>query len=127
MIYIGFLLFFLSGVCEAIMDTLQFHYGNSVFSNFKNQLFWNPEISWKNKYKDSDPTKGEKFPFATTLLVGLTDSWHLFKLLRTLTIFAGIYFLFIPCASKFTCLTFVIIARILFGLSFTIFFKLFEN
>lgn len=127
MIYIGFLLFVLSGVFEAVMDKLQFHYDQSVFKNFKNQLFWNPKVSWKNKYEDGDPMKGERFFLSKSLLVGFTDAWHLFKLFRTLAIFAGIYFLFIPCATKYMCLMFVIIARILFGLSFTLFFKIFED
>jgi hypothetical protein len=37
MIYIGFLLFILSGMFEAVMDKLQFHYDLSIFKNFKNQ------------------------------------------------------------------------------------------
>lgn len=127
MIYIGFLLFILSGMFEAVMDKLQFHYDLSIFKNFKNQLFWDPKISWKNKYEDGNPMKGERFFLSKSLFVGFTDAWHLFKLFRTLTIFAGIYFLFIPCATKYMCLMFVIIARILFGLSFTLFFKLFED
>jgi hypothetical protein len=112
---------------EAVMDKLQFHYDLSIFKNFKNQLFWDPKISWKNKYEDGNPMKGERFFLSKSLFVGVTDAWHLFKLFRTLTIFAGIYFLFIPCATKYMCLMFVIIARILFGLSFTLFFKLFED
>jgi hypothetical protein len=127
MIYIGFLLFVLSGVFEAVMDKLQFHYDQSIFKNFKNQLFWDPKVSWKNKYEGGDPMKGERFFLSKSLFVGFTDAWHLFKLFRTLTIFAGIYFLFIPCTTKYTCLMFVIIARILFGLSFTLFFKIFED
>jgi len=127
MIYIGFLLFILSGMFEAVMDKLQFHYDLSIFKNFKNQLFWDPKISWKNKYEDGDPMKGERFFLSKSLFVGFTDAWHLFKLFRTLTIFAGIYFLFIPCVTKYMCLMFVIIARILFGLSFTLFFKIFED
>jgi hypothetical protein len=127
MIYIGFILFFVAGICEAVMDKLQFHYDISIFKNFKNQLFWDPSTSWKNKYEDGDPLKGERFFLSKTLFVGFTDAWHLFKLFRTLMIFAGIYFLFIPCLSKMECLLFVIIARILYGISFTIFFNWFED
>lgn len=127
MMYIGFFLFLLAGMFEAVMDKLQFHYYLSIFKNFKNQLFWNPNISWRNKYKDGNPAEGEKFFLSKTLFVGFTDAWHLFKLLRTLSIFTGIYFLFIPCNTKMECLIFVIIARILFGLSFTLFFRLFED
>ena len=127
MIYIGFLLFFFAGLCEAIMDKIQFHFDGTIFKKYGNQLFWNPAISWKNKYKDGDPMKGEKFFLSKTLLVGFTDAWHMFKLFRTFFIFAGIYFLFIPCATKFTCLMYVVIARIIYGISFTIFFEVMED
>ena len=38
------LMFFLAGIAEAHMDTLQFHFYRSKFSSF-NHAFWNPEIS----------------------------------------------------------------------------------
>lgn len=127
MIYIGFLLFFISGLCEAVMDKIQFHYDSTIFKNFKNQLFWDPRISWRNKYKNGDPLEGEKFFLSKSLFVGFTDAWHLFKLLRTFFIFAGIYFLFIPCNTKMECLLFIVIARIIFGVSFTFFFNKLDN
>lgn len=127
MIYIGFLLFILAGICEAVMDKIQFHYDGSIFKNYKNQLFWDPRISWRNKYKDGDPLGGEKFFLSKSLLVGLTDAWHMFKLFRTFFIFTGIYFLFLSCGSKMVCLMFVIIARVLYGLSFTYFFNKLED
>ena len=34
-----------------------------------------------NKYKNNDPTEGEKFFLSKSLLVGFTDAWHLFKYL----------------------------------------------
>jgi len=127
MIYIGFFLFMIAGICEAIMDKIQFHYDGSIFKKYKNQIFWDPKISWRNKYKNGDPLEGEKFFLSKSLFVGLTDAWHMFKLFRTFFIFAGIYFLFIPCSSKMECLTFVIVARVLFGLSFTYFFSKLES
>ena len=110
-------------------------FGIKILLKTINDIYWffivhtirNPDVSWKNKYEDGDPMKGERFFLSKSLFVGFTDAWHLFKLFRTLTIFAGIYFLFIPCATKYMCLMFVIIARILFGLSFTLFFKIFED
>lgn len=67
---------------NAVMDCLQFRYDVSKFSNKKKQTFWNPSLSWVNKYKDGDTTKGPKwFGLSTTVLVGLTDAWHLFQLL----------------------------------------------
>ena len=70
---------FLAGMCKGVMDTLQFHFSVSIFKNRKAQ-FWNPQESWRNKYKDGDPTKGPKFPGSTTIFVALTDGWHLFQL-----------------------------------------------
>ena len=127
MIYIGFLFFIFAGLFEAVMDKIQFHYDGSIFRNYKNQLFWDPKLSWRNKYKNGDPLLGEKFFLSKSLFVGFTDAWHMFKLFRTFFIFAGVYFLFIPCATKMQCLLFIIIARIIFGLSFTLFFNKLDN
>ena len=41
-----------------------------------NPQFWNPEISWTNKYKNGDPLQGAKFPGSTTIFVGTTDGYH---------------------------------------------------
>lgn len=127
MTFISFILFFLAGICEAIMDKLQFHYDVSVFKYFKNQYFWNPNLSWRNKYKNGDPSNGEKFFLSKSLLVGFTDAWHMFKLLRTLLLFVAIYFLMLGCITNTVCLIYVIIARILYGVAFSIFFSRLED
>ena len=124
--YIFFILLFftLSGFSEAVMDTLQFHYDNSIFKNFKNNLFWDPYHSWRNKYKGGDSRKGEKFPFSTTLLVGLTDAWHFFKLLRNLSLFIGVFFIFLFSGiGILKSLILTLVMRFIFGVSFTIAYK----
>jgi hypothetical protein len=65
------------------MDTLSFHYSTSLFKDLDNQQFWDPSLSWTNKYEDPDHPEdgGERFPLASTSLVFLTDGWHLFKFL----------------------------------------------
>lgn len=118
--YIGFLFFILSGLSEGVMDTLQFHYSSSKIYFLKNKFFWDPEISWRNKYKNNDPMGGPKFLFSTNLLVGFTDAWHLFKLFRTFFLFLAVFLIFMNCQTILNCLIDVIAARILFGLSFTI-------
>ncbi len=85
-----FIIIMISGFFEGAMDTLQFHFSNSIFSKKTNQIFWNPEISWRNKYLWGDPKMGPKFIFSTTLLVSLTDAWHLFKLIRNILLFLSI-------------------------------------
>lgn len=68
----------LAGFFNAIMDTLVHRYDNSVFKA-QNKFFWDPAFSWVNKYKVN--SKKPKFFLSTTLLVWLTDAWHLFKTL----------------------------------------------
>ncbi len=71
------LLICVAGFNKAIMDALQFHYSTSIFIRFKNQQWWNPSISWKNKYKNGDKKNGPKFFGSTTFLSFITDGWHL--------------------------------------------------
>jgi hypothetical protein len=75
---VSIILIALAGICKAVMDKVQFHFGKSIFAD-KNQLFWNPGISWRNKWKDGDPTLGEKFWGSSTIFVWTTDAWHLFQ------------------------------------------------
>ena len=69
----------IGGWANSVMDTLAHHYSSSKFSDKTNQLWWNPSISWRNKYKDGDPKKGPKFFGSTTFLVFTTDAWHFYK------------------------------------------------
>jgi len=116
--------FGIAGWCEAVMDTLQFHFDFSIFSCFKNKYFWNPRISWYNKYKNKDPLAGPRFPFSTTLFVGLTDGWHFFKLLRNLFIVIGVFILLYAIVGPIWALVYVVIARVVFGLVFTFFYNI---
>lgn len=76
-------LVFASGAFEGVMDHLQFHYD-------KPNQFWNPDISWTNKYKNHDPAQGKTF--AGKYFVAATDGWHLMKFGRNATIFAAFTF-----------------------------------
>ena len=76
---ISMILIFLSAICNSIMDVCSFHYENSVFSKL-NPKFWNPAISWKNKYIDGDVSKGmRKLFWKINYPTAFTDSWHFFK------------------------------------------------
>jgi len=39
--------------------------------------WFNPAISWRNKYEDGEASNGAKFPLSTSLLVMTTDQYHL--------------------------------------------------
>ena len=102
----------LAGICEGIMDYLQFHY------NGLNDYF-NPDYSWRNKWKDGDPLKGERFWQSSRALVFLTDGWHLMKFIRNLFIMFAIGCILLTLG--FTLLKAVLIVallRLAYGIGF---------
>jgi hypothetical protein len=70
-------LVFIAGASKGFNETLMFHW-DAFHQKFPhaNPNWYNPESSWKNKYKDGDPDKGAKFPLSTTMLVATTDQYH---------------------------------------------------
>ncbi|HMN90249.1 MAG TPA: hypothetical protein PKD70_06110 [Saprospiraceae bacterium] len=82
--------------CNAVMDKLQFHYSSSIFPRKgeillgKSHDWWNPAVSWRNKYKNWPNDARPAFPFAKTALVFLTDAWHFAKCLMIILISAGV-------------------------------------
>lgn len=79
-------LLIISAISKAIQDKLQFHYHKSIFSKVKNQNWWNPELSWKNKWTWFPKSKILTWLIANPL-VALTDAWHLFGLIRDFSLF----------------------------------------
>lgn len=66
------ILLFISGFAKAVMDL-------SEEGKIKgNPLFWHKSESWRNKWKNGDPRKGEKFFGSSRWFVSLTDAWHVF-------------------------------------------------
>lgn len=118
--FLIYFIIFLAGFSEGIMDKLQFHFYKSIFKNFKKTIFWNPEISWKNKYKNNDPLNGPKFIFSTSLLVSLTDAWHLFKLVRNILLFISLSFIGFLCEDFKDLLIAIVLSRVIYGIGFWI-------
>lgn len=75
----------LAGVAEAVQDVLAFHWSTSFFSRYPVGSFFGSPLAtagtWLRKYKRQDPHNGPAFWGSTTLLVSLTDAWHLAQLL----------------------------------------------
>lgn len=44
--------------------------------------FWDPDVSWKNKWKNGNHEEGPRFLGSTTIFVALTDGWHLMEFLQ---------------------------------------------
>lgn len=119
----------ISGASEAVMDKVQFHYDKSIFAYNPvryYKLFWDPRLSWENKWTDSSG-RHEKFPGSSTIFVFLTDAWHLFKFIKNTSIFISLFF-GAMAASLLLSNVFISIliatlsARIIYGLTFTLFF-----
>lgn len=74
----------LAALSNAGMDTLTHHYSYSFAAEYKwDRQFWDPSISWKNKYIDGDPSKQKVqmtlLFFSINKPSFLTDGWHLLK------------------------------------------------
>ena len=76
--YITGSLVFLAGASKGFNETLLFHWKefHRQFPN-ANSRWFNPNVSWTNKYKDGNPDEGAKFPLSTSVLVMFTDQYHL--------------------------------------------------
>jgi hypothetical protein len=83
----------LAALSNAVMDVLKDHFDTSVFKN-KNRVFWDPRISWMNKWIDGDKTKGRTYWFVKGVKIVkpamITDAWHIFKAL--MLVFLGTAF-----------------------------------
>lgn len=120
LLIIGIISSIISGISKAGRDTLAHHFESSVFKDL-NPLFWNPLLSGNNKWKNGDKTQGEKFPLSTTLLVSLTEAWHIFETLNVFFICVGVGLMVFGIG-----LWGAVIARVLYGIGFTIAYYLFE-
>ena len=121
LIIFGILLLCLGGVSEAIMDKINFHYDTSIFIDLKNQDFFNPRLSWRNKYKKNQLIP--KFPGSTTVFVAWTDCWHLAKMFMHLFTFGGCYILSLSIDGMWELLSIFVIGRIFYGLAFELTFS----
>lgn len=114
-----FILSFISGAAKGFADTLYFHYSSSVFK--QDSKFWNPLISWQNKYISINPLVRKKF-WGISVPVFLTDGWHLCN-----SVFIEAIFLCIVFYRPFTpyILMDLFLLRLSFGVGFSFFYNFF--
>lgn len=68
-----------SGAAYGIKETVTHHYG--AFSERfpgADPFWWNPDVSWQNKYEGRIPAQGPAFAGSTTVFVFVTDAYHFF-------------------------------------------------
>lgn len=127
LIVIGVILISIAGISNAIMDVVNFHFHTSIFNNPKvfNPNYWNLAVSWRNKYKNGDPTQGARFFGSTSFLVFLTDAWHLFKFIMLWSLFIVLgYPLAISLGfdTSIGIISTILCARAIYGAFFTLFY-----
>lgn len=82
---------FVSGSMDGMAEEMNYHYPKFKKAfGISNDNFWNPEISWKNKWQNGDPNQGEAFLGSSTIFVSTTDAYHLTRTLRDVGIFTTI-------------------------------------
>src|SRR5262245_8397401 len=71
-------LVFVAGAAKGFNETLQYNYPifEKKFPGANDQWF-NPKLSWRNKYEGGNPDNGPKYFLSTSLLVMFTDQYHL--------------------------------------------------
>lgn len=125
---------FAGGFMDGTAESLRVHYSEfkAVHPGAKDQ-FWNPSISWTNKYADGlqpydprwyhfgvAPIYKERFPYSTTMLAWSTDGYHLLRTGRNITLVVAIA---IPLRHKKSLRNYVIEAAsymVAYGLGFTL-------
>jgi hypothetical protein len=96
MIWLGlsYILVALASTCNAVIDKLSHHYDRSIFKDFKNRYWWDPTMSWENKYVLGKPEYGRVkwniLGFRVIKPVQFTDAWHFFKMLMIVFMCAAI-------------------------------------
>lgn len=106
---------------NAVMDTISFRYEKSVFAAVGADRTWfNPRVSWRNKWKGGDPARGEAFVGSSTVFVAFTDAWHTFKSLTIFFVMAAVIAPFTAVFSmKWPLWVLVLVGlKILYGLVF---------
>ena len=92
-----------SGMLDGTIESISYHYDNGFKNRFHkvNDQFWNPAISWTNKYKNHDPCQGAKFMGSTDIFVCTTDAYHMLRTAkRTIDGFTIAYYVNKTCSEK---------------------------
>jgi hypothetical protein len=81
----------IAGISDGTNEEISHHYRDfkKIFPN-ANDRYWDPNISWKNKYKNGDPTQGPKHFGSTTFLVWTTDGYHMTRFIKNTMIVTSI-------------------------------------
>lgn len=121
MIYLSLVCFIIAFIFKALMDKTVFGYHNHWERKYKriNGIFVPYSKKWY--HLGYEPKYEEAFPFSTTILVFLTDRWHLYQFVFLRCIYLA---LAIPYhqACHFLITTFLILP-VIYGIVFNTFYR----
>ena len=131
MVISSLIFWILAAICNSVMDKTNHHYSKSIFVKL-NPMWWNGEISWKNKYVNGDSTLGFRklFPNSKGVLgkinypVQLTDAWHFFKTLMIIFLVLSVIMFNSSSLTSFKNYLFVFV---MYGVIWNIIFSLFYD
>lgn len=112
----------LAAICNAIMDTITYHWYSSVFCGNVNRIWWDPEISWRNKYTQGQVYYGLRKWWIFD--VPCTDAWHTFK--SSMVVLIVLAIITFDCTIIRFWYEYIIII-IAYGLMWNLTFNLFYN
>lgn len=130
MIYLVVALLLLAGLAKGAMDALLFHYEDCVIRFVRsNPQFWDPAVSWQNKYHIvRSPSQNDKKIVVLLLKMGrwlfinplvfVTDGWHLCQFIFLNSIFSTIAIL-----SPYNFALSLIISILVYGVGFTLIYN----
>jgi hypothetical protein len=81
------------GAAKGFNETLQFNY--KIFEKTfpgANKQWFDPKVSWRNKYEGGNPDNGPKYFMSTSLLVMFTDQYHLNNFIQRTAIMSALVF-----------------------------------
>lgn len=84
-------LVFVGGAAKGFNETLQFNY--KIFEKTfpgANKQWFDPKVSWRNKYEGGNPDNGPKYFLSTSLLVMFTDQYHLNNFIQRMALMSAI-------------------------------------
>ena len=77
---LSILFWVLAAIANALMDVIQFHWYKFRWKEEVNAQFWNPAISWENKYIDRYMDRRLKYKGWLSCMSNFTDAWHILKM-----------------------------------------------
>ena len=84
-------LVFVGGAAKGFNETLLFNY--KIFEKTfpgANKQWFDPKVSWRNKYEGGNPDNGPKYFLSTSLLVMFTDQYHLNNFIQRTAIMSAL-------------------------------------